>query len=277
MAVFDEFGMPYANEGLDLLTRQQRGIAKRVSDAFDNSREVYNRQANQYSLPAMGDFNRDWAVERAKAMAGYTTQGMEAMDPFGLYKDAGLPPGGTGGGGRSTGGGGGGGGGGGTYRYPTEPREAVPRQTTVRAPQERSTADNLGTLLGLGRMLFGMGSNGQRGYQDLGDLMRDLGLMGGKNPMRLPPNFEQMGFDPYGPALAAITGPSEGMYGVEDYTQNLPEMMGIDGIDWFGGGGQDENGYYMDPYEDPWWQYYDQGYYDAGVPYDWWGNGSWGE
>jgi hypothetical protein len=273
MAIYDDFGLPYAGEGADLLSKQQRGIAKRVSDAFDSSREIYNRQANQYSLPAMGDFNRDWAVERAKAMAGYSTQGMEALDPFGLYKDAGLGGrGGTGtGGGRSTGGGGGSSP---VYRYPTE---TVPRSTTVRAPAERSTADNLGTLLGLGRMLFGMGSNGQRGYQDAADMLRDLGLMGGKNPARFPGMMSQMEFDPYDPALAAIMGPNEGPTSLVDYTRDMPEMMDISNFDWFGGGGLDENGYYMNPEEDPWWMYYDQGYYDAGVPYDWWSNGSWGE
>lgn len=187
MALYDDFGIPLVQEALGALDASQRGIAKRVSDQFDNSREIYNREANRFSLPAMADFNRNWAVERAKAMAGYSNRA-NFGDMFNLGGGGGassVPRGNTGGGGGGGGGSGRGGGsgagnGGASYAVPRgSPGGGVSGIPRVAAPPQRaSTANRLGDVLGLSRMLFGQDpTSGTRGFQDLGALLYDLGLV----------------------------------------------------------------------------------------------------
>lgn len=56
------------------VSEQQRGIAADISKAFDNSREIQERTMARYRLPALANYEKDWAIERARTMADRTNR-----------------------------------------------------------------------------------------------------------------------------------------------------------------------------------------------------------
>jgi hypothetical protein len=58
----------------DYLSDQQRQIAADVSRAFDNSRDIQERTMQRYQMPALANYDKDWAIERARAMVDRTNR-----------------------------------------------------------------------------------------------------------------------------------------------------------------------------------------------------------
>ena len=46
-----------------------QGTAATVSQAFDNSAQIQNRTRARYGLPALANFQKDWAIERARSVS----------------------------------------------------------------------------------------------------------------------------------------------------------------------------------------------------------------
>lgn len=66
----DQFGLTddmYLSDG-------QRGLAADLSRAFDSSREIQERTMARYGIPALANYERNWAIERARTMADQTNR-----------------------------------------------------------------------------------------------------------------------------------------------------------------------------------------------------------
>lgn len=62
------------------LSDDQRGLAADLSRAYDNSREIQERSMARYGLPAIANFDKDWAIARARTMADRTNRMRMARD-----------------------------------------------------------------------------------------------------------------------------------------------------------------------------------------------------
>ena len=60
--------------GNSYLSDPQRAIAAETSRAFDNSRSIQERNMSRYGLPALANFEKDWALGRASSTADQTNR-----------------------------------------------------------------------------------------------------------------------------------------------------------------------------------------------------------
>jgi hypothetical protein len=74
----DQFGLTDAQ----YLSDAQRTFAADLSRAFDNSRQIQERTMQRYGVPALGNYQQDWALERARAMGNGANRMRTARQPI---------------------------------------------------------------------------------------------------------------------------------------------------------------------------------------------------